>query len=71
MQQNVLHRSILFRLIGSGKASAACKTVASTRAKRAGVRWTPGGHDVLLALRTAMLNGTYDEFWEEQPHFVV
>jgi hypothetical protein len=49
--------------IGSGIAEAACKTVVSTRAKRTGMRWTPPGLDALLALRTAVLNDTYDAFW--------
>ena len=31
--------------LGSGIAEAACKTVVSTRAKRAGMRWTPEGLD--------------------------
>ena len=56
--------------IGSGIAEAACKTVVSTRAKRSGMRWTPAGLDAVLALRTAVLNGTYDQFWEGRPHLV-
>lgn len=52
--------------VGSGIAEAACKTVVETRAKRAGMRWTPEGLDALLPLRTAKLNHTYDEFWEQQ-----
>jgi hypothetical protein len=52
--------------VGSGIAEAACKTVVSTRAKRAGMRWTPDGLDALLALRTAVLNDTYDSFCEQQ-----
>ncbi|MEO8953588.1 MAG: hypothetical protein ABI396_03700 [Ktedonobacteraceae bacterium] len=51
--------------IGSGIAEAACKTIVSTRAKRCGMRWTPEGIDALLPLRTVVLNGTYDSFWEE------
>jgi len=56
--------------VGSGIVEAACKTVVSTRAKRAGMRWTPDGLDAVLALRTSVLNKTYDEFWEEQPCLV-
>ena len=56
--------------IGSGVAEAACKTVVSTRAKRAGMRWTPQGLDAVLALRVAVLNGTYGEFWKQRPHLV-
>ncbi len=49
--------------LGSGVAEAACKTVVSTRAKRSGMRWTPDGLDAVLALRTAVLNQSYDSFW--------
>jgi hypothetical protein len=60
----------LFRVqgmhLGSGVAEAACKTVVSTRTKRSGMRWTPVGLDALLALRTAVLNDTYDAFWQTQ-----
>lgn len=52
--------------VGSGIAEAACKTIVSTRAKRCGMRWTPEGLDALLPLRTAVLNGTYDSFWEQE-----
>ncbi len=56
--------------VGSGIAEAACKTVVSTRAKRAGMRWTPQGLDAVLAVRTAVLNEAYDDFWEEQPRLI-
>jgi len=49
--------------LGSGIAEAACKTVVSTRAKRSGMRWTPAGLDVILALRTAVLNHEFDQRW--------
>ena len=49
--------------IGSGVAEAACKTVVSTRAKKSGMRWTPDGLEAVLALRTAVLNQSYDSFW--------
>jgi hypothetical protein len=50
--------------IGSGVAEAACKTVVSTRAKRSGMRWTPDGLDAVLALRTSVLNQSYESFWD-------
>ena len=56
--------------VGSGIAEAACKTVVATRLKRSGMRWTPGGLDALLPLRTSVLNQTYDAFWEMQPRLV-
>jgi hypothetical protein len=30
------------------------------------MRWTPEGLDAVLALRTAVLNQSYDAFWEQQ-----
>lgn len=57
--------------IGSGIAEATCKTVVGTRAKRAGMRWTPQGLDALLPLRTSVLNGSYDVFWQERAHALV
>src|SRR5438046_4068362 len=50
--------------IGSGIAEAACKTVVSTRAKKSGMRWTPDGLEAVLALRTCVLDQSYDSFWE-------
>lgn len=52
--------------LGSGIAEAACKTIVSTRAKRAGMRWTPEGIDALLPVRTAVLNGAYDSLWAHE-----
>ena len=51
--------------LGSGIAEAACKTVVSTRAKRSGMRWTPAGLDAILALRTSVLNDSFDQRWQE------
>ena len=51
--------------VGSGIAEAACKVVVSTRAKRAGMRWTPDGLDAILALRTSVLNGSFDQRWQK------
>jgi hypothetical protein len=51
--------------VGSGIAEAACKTVVSTRVKRTGMRWTPEGLDAVLAVRTAVLNDSYDAFCEQ------
>ncbi len=53
--------------VGSGVAEAGCKTVVTVRAKRCGMRWSPAGLDAILPLRTAVLNGTYDAFWQTQP----
>jgi hypothetical protein len=34
------------------------------------MRWTPEGLDAVLALRTTVLNGAYDDFWKEHPHLI-
>jgi hypothetical protein len=52
--------------LGSGIAEAACKTIVGTRAKRAGMRWTPEDIDALLPLRTSVLNGAYDSLWKQE-----
>lgn len=61
-------RSLTFRAkgmhVGSGIAEAGCQTVVSTRAKRAGMRWTPDGLDAVLAFRTAVLNQDVDQPWQ-------
>lgn len=56
--------------VGSGIAEAACKTVVSTRAKRAGMRWTPAGLDAMLPFRTAVLNQTFDTFWSKHSRLI-
>ena len=56
--------------LGSGIAEAGCKTVVSTRAKRSGMRWTPEGLAAVLAVRTAVLNDTYDAFCEQHSRLV-
>ena len=58
-------------MIGSGLAEAGCKSVVSTRLKRSGMRWTPQGIDALLPVRTAVLNHTYDSWWQSQHHCLV
>lgn len=57
--------------IGSGVAEATCKTIVSTRTKRSGMRWTPQGLDALLPLRTAVLNGSFDAFWQGRAHALI
>jgi len=48
-------------MIGSGPVEAACKTVVGQRVKRSGMRWGAAGLDAVLAVRTAVLNGDYDQ----------
>jgi hypothetical protein len=53
--------------IGSGRVEAACKHVVGTRMKRNGMRWSAGGAQTTLSLRTVWLNGHWDTFWTQHP----
>ena len=48
-------------MIGSGPVEAACKVVVGQRLKGAGMRWSEAGADAMLAARTAVLNGQYEQ----------
>ena len=48
-------------MIGSGPVEAACKVVVGARLKRAGMRWSELGADAVLAARTTVLGGGYDQ----------
>ena len=50
--------------IGSGVVEGACKTVVGGRLKQGGMRWTKDGADAVMALRSCILSGRYEEFWE-------
>lgn len=58
-------------LIGSGPAEAGCKSVVSTRFKRSGMRWSLPGIDLLLPIRTAVLNHTFDTWWLSHQQTIV
>jgi hypothetical protein len=48
-------------MIGSGPAEAACKTVVCARLKQSGMRWSLTGADHVLAIRTRLLSGQYEQ----------
>ena len=48
-------------MIGSGPVEAACKSVVGARLKGTGMRWREAGADAMLAVRTAVLGGRFDE----------
>ncbi len=50
--------------IGSGVVEGACKTVVGIRLKQGGMRWTKDGADTVMALRSCILSGRYENFWE-------
>jgi hypothetical protein len=53
--------------IGSGRVESACKHVVANRMKRSGMIWSDDGAQELLSLRTAYLNGQWDQLWREKP----
>src|SRR5580765_3694524 len=53
--------------IGSGRVEAACKHVVAMRMKRSGMVWTDQGAQEMLSLRTAYLNGWWEQIWAAKP----
>jgi hypothetical protein len=57
--------------VGSGIAEAGCQDGGGYAPQSLGrAAFPPSGLDALLPLRTCVLNQTYDQFWEGQPHLV-
>ncbi|MGA2118083.1 MAG: ISKra4 family transposase, partial [Bryobacteraceae bacterium] len=50
----------------TGVVEAGCKVVVGTRLKRAGMHWTVGGANAIIALRCSKLSGRYEDFWERR-----
>ena len=50
--------------IGSGAVESMCKGLVSERFKRRGMRWSVAGANAVLALRAAIFNDRYDDFWQ-------
>ena len=50
--------------IGSGVVEAACKRLVGGRLKQSGMHWTRPGADAILELRSCILSGRYEQFWE-------
>jgi hypothetical protein len=49
--------------IGSGVVEAACKTLASQRLKRSGMRWRHPGGQAILTLRALVQSDRFDDGW--------
>lgn len=50
--------------IGSGVVEAACKTLASERMKRSGMRWRHEGGQAILTFRSLIQSGRFERAWE-------
>jgi len=52
--------------IGSGVTEAACKTLVKQRLCCSGMRWTPGGAQIVLSLRAlAITESRWEQFWQK------
>jgi hypothetical protein len=49
--------------VGSGTVESACKLVVQERMKQAGMRWSRAGAQAMLALRSVLLSGRWQEVW--------
>jgi hypothetical protein len=48
----------------TGVLEAGCKVAIGTRLKRAGMHWSVGGANTIIALRCARLSGRFEDFCE-------
>jgi Uncharacterised protein family (UPF0236) len=53
--------------IGSGRVESACNHVVKIRMKRSGMIWSDEGAQDIMSLRTAYLNGWWDQLWQAKP----
>lgn len=51
--------------VGSGVVEAACKSVVKARMCRSGMRWTQGGGQTILSLRSLIKSDRWRECWDE------
>lgn len=49
--------------VGSGVVEACCKTAVGERCKQSGMHWTVDGVNAILALRSCVLSGRYEDYW--------
>jgi hypothetical protein len=49
--------------IGTGVTEAACKTLATQRMKRSGMRWRHAGGQAILTFRSAVQSDRFERFW--------
>lgn len=52
--------------VGSGVVEAGCKTLIGSRFKMSGMFWTVRGANAILALRCNILNGDFEDYWEQR-----
>ena len=63
---NYRQRRIEQRYIASGHVEKANDLIVARRQKNRGMQWTEATSDALAALRTLMLNGGWDGYWQQR-----
>ena len=61
---NYRQRRIEQRYIGSGHVEKANDLIVARRQKNRGMQWSAATSDGLAALRTLMLNGGWERYWQ-------
>lgn len=51
---------------GSGVVEAGCKTLIGKRAKQSGMFWSEKGAEDVLAIRSALYSGRFDDYWDKK-----
>jgi hypothetical protein len=63
---NYRQRRIEQRYIASGHVEKANDLIVARRQKNRGMQWTEATSDALAALRTLLLNGGWDRYWQHR-----
>ena len=63
---NYRQRRIDQQYIGSGHVEKANDLIIARRQKRPGMQWSLATSDALAALRTLMLNGGWERYWQQR-----
>jgi hypothetical protein len=50
--------------VGSGVIEAGCKTVVGQRLKQSGMEWSVRGANAIIALRSVIKSGRFEDYWE-------
>ncbi len=49
--------------VGSGVVEAGCRTVIGERLKQSGMHWSVRGANAIIALRSCIMSGRFEDFW--------
>ena len=63
---NYRQRRIERNYIGSGHVEKANDLIVARRQKNRGMQWSEATSDALAALRTLMLNGGWERYWQQR-----